>query len=107
MLLTVFTRGDCAFAVNWCARCMSNPGPSHMVAARQVLRYLAGTRSMGITYKRSAGTETNQLWATAAGADDRHSVSGWAVLLAVSMVDWVSKRQPVTVISSTESESYQ
>jgi len=38
---------------------------------------------------------------------DRHSVSGWAVLLAVSMVDWVSKRQPVTVISSTESESYQ
>jgi len=78
-----------------------------------VLRYLAGTRCLGITYRRSAGTEVNQLWATAAsadadyaGADDRRSVSGWAVLMAGAMVNWVSKRQPVAAISSTESEFY-
>ena len=45
MYLTCFTRGDCSFAVNQCARFMSNPGPSHIKAARRVLRYLAGTRS--------------------------------------------------------------
>ena len=28
MFLTVFTRGDCAFAVNQCACFMSNPGPT-------------------------------------------------------------------------------
>ena len=78
-----------------------------------MLRYLAGTRSLGITYRRSAGTEANQLWATAASADadyaaadDRRSVSGWAVLMAGAMVNWASKRQPVTAISSIESEFY-
>ena len=52
----------------------------------------------------------NQLTACAdadhAGADDRRSVSGYAVMLAGAMVAWTSKRQPVTAISSTESEFY-
>ena len=30
------------FSVNQCARFMSNPGPSHIAAAKRVLRYLAG-----------------------------------------------------------------
>ena len=70
-----------------CARFMSNPGPTLVTAIRQMLHYLAGTRSLGLNYRRSAGTEANQLWATAdadhAGADDRRSVSGWAVLMQV------------------------
>ena len=41
-----------------------------------------------------------------AGADDRRSVSGWAVMLNGAMISWASKRQPVTAISSTESEFY-
>ena len=53
MYLTVFTRLDCCFAVKQLARFMSNPGPSHVAAARRVLRSLAGTRSLGITYRRS------------------------------------------------------
>ena len=120
MYLTCFTRGDCSFAVNQCARFMSNPGPSHIKAARRVLRYLAGTRSLGITYTRDARdaslattgrkSEPNQLTASAdadhAGGKDRRSVSGWAVMMNGAMVTWSSKRQPVTAISSTESEFY-
>ena len=52
MYLACFTRPDCCFAVNQLARFMSNPGPSHFAAAKRVLRYLAGTRSKGITYKK-------------------------------------------------------
>ena len=108
MFLTVFTRGGCTFAVNQCARFMSNPGPTHVAAIRRVLRHLAGTRSLGITYRRSAGTEANQLWATAdadhAGAHGGRSVSGWAFFLVGVMVNWASKRQPETAISTTESE---
>jgi len=48
MYLTGFTRGDCSFAVNQCARFMSNPGPTHIAATKRILRYLAGTRSLGI-----------------------------------------------------------
>jgi hypothetical protein len=120
MYLTTFTRGDCSFAVNQCARFMSNPGPTHIAAAKRILRYLAGTRSLGITYRKNAAdaslksigiqTVANELSASAdadhAGADDRRSVSGWAVMLGGAMVTWASKRQPVTAISSTESEFY-
>jgi len=90
MYLTCFTRGDCSFAVNQRARFMSNPGPTHISAAKRILRYLAGTRSLGITYRRGAvdpsllsvgvRTAPNLLSASAdadhAGADDRRSVSG-------------------------------
>ena len=41
-----------------------------------------------------------------AGAKDRRSVSGWALMLNGDAVTWTSKRQPVTAISSTESEFY-
>ena len=120
MYLTCFTRGDCSFAVNQCARFMNNPGPSHIAAIKRVLRYLAGTKTRGITYKRNAGdssaermgfaVQANQLTACAdadhAGAKDRRSVSGYALMLNGAMVMWTSKRQPVTAVSSTESEFY-
>ena len=109
LFLSTFTRPDIAFAVNQCARFMSNPGPTHIAAVKRVCRYLAGTRDRGITYRRQR-IGANTLYATAdadhAGADDRRSVSGWAVLLAGAAVTWASKRQPVTAISSTESEFY-
>eukprot|EP00961_Rhodomonas_salina_P207194 2796509-Rhodomonas_salina.1 len=37
MYLSGFTRPDIAHAVNQCSRFMSNPGPSHMNAARRIL----------------------------------------------------------------------
>ena len=89
---------------------MANPGPTHITAIQRVLQYLTGTRSLGLTFTRTSGAHANQLYTTAdadhAGVDDRRSVSGWAVLLNGAMVSWVSKRQPVTAIGSTESEFY-
>ena len=74
MFLTVFTRGDCALAKNQRAWFMANPGPTHITAIRRVLRYLARTLHMGITYQRTDANTANQLYATAdadhAGADD-------------------------------------
>jgi len=55
MYLTCFTGGDCSSAVNQCARFRSNPGPSHIAAARRILRYLAGSRALGLTYTKDAG----------------------------------------------------
>ena len=91
MYLTCFTRGDCSFAVNQCARFMSNPGPTHIAAAKRILRYIAGTRSLGITYRRGAvdpsllsiGMETgpNQLSASA-DADHAYTDQTWRKLAA-------------------------
>ena len=41
-----------------------------------------------------------------AGAKDRRSISGYAIMLSGAMVMWTSNRQPVTAISSTEREFY-
>ena len=111
MYLAVMTRGDCAYAVNQCARFLSNPGASHVAAAKRIMRYVAGTADQGIVYRRSEDPRVaNVLTASAdadhGGADDRRSVSGWVVMLNGAMVSWASKRQPVTAISSTESEFY-
>jgi len=69
---------------------MANPGPTHITAIQRVLRYLAGTRSLGLTFTRTSGAHANQNYATAdvdhAGADDHRSVSGWAVLINGAMV---------------------
>ena len=78
---------------------------------KRILRYIAGTANLGLTYRKSADEQqANKLNASAdadhAGADDRRSVSGWCVMLNGAMISWASKRQPVTAISSTESEFY-
>ena len=111
MYSSVFTRGECSFAVNQCARFLNNPGPSHIAAAKRILRYLAGSADLGLTYRKTSGNCLgNVLSATAdadhAGADDSRSVSGWAVMLNGAIISWASKRQPITAISSTESEFY-
>ena len=64
LYLTAWTRPDCAFAVNQAAKFMSNPGPTHLAAAKRILRYLKGTAHMGITYSRS-NNRGNILWAFA------------------------------------------
>eukprot|EP00961_Rhodomonas_salina_P226837 3066961-Rhodomonas_salina.1 len=54
-----FTRPDLAHAVNQCSRFMANPGPSHMEAARRILRYLAGTSHSGLTYEAQPASRAN------------------------------------------------
>ena len=93
--------------INQTARFLNNPGPTHIAAVKRILRYIAGTASLGLTYRKSDDAqEANNLSASAdadhAGADDRRSVSGWCVMFNGAMISWASKRQPVTAISSTE-----
>ena len=69
---------------------MSNPGPTHVAAIRPFLCFQAPGLWESLTYRRSAETKANYLWATAdadhASADDRHSVSAWAVLIAAIII---------------------
>jgi hypothetical protein len=120
MYLTCFTRLDRCFTVNQLDRFMSDPDPTHVTESRRVLRYLVGTRSLGITYRHDGldeaikslhgSLECNTLSVSAdadhVGVKDRHSVSGWTLILNGAAITWASKRQPVTAISSTESEFY-
>ncbi len=111
MYPSVITPGDWSFVVNQTARFLNNPGPTHIASVKRILRYIVGTSSLGLTYRKSDdGQEANKLNASAdddhVGVDDHRSVTGWSVILNDSMISWESKRQPVTTIISTESEFY-
>ena len=50
LYLVVGTRPDCAQAVGALTRFQQNPGPDHWKAAKRVLRYVAGTPKLGLTF---------------------------------------------------------
>jgi len=50
MYAMIGTRLDIAFAVPSVSQFSSNPGPPHLTAMRRIFRYLAVTRTLGLTY---------------------------------------------------------
>ena len=83
--LVAWTWPELAFAVSQCARFMSNPGPSHVAAAKRILRYAKGCKTSGITYTKDSKV-ANQLYAYvdadhAGDPEGRRSVTGYVVML--------------------------
>jgi hypothetical protein len=74
----VNTRPDICFAVNTLSQYMVEPRGVHMVGAKHVLRYVAGTVDYGLDYVRRDGVSligyTDSDWAGCAA--DRKSTSG-------------------------------
>mmetsp|Transcript_30942 Transcript_30942/g.64187 ORF Transcript_30942/g.64187 Transcript_30942/m.64187 type:complete len:289 (+) Transcript_30942:5072-5938(+) len=112
MYLACFTRPDIAYAVNQCAKFMSNPGPSHVHAAKRILAYLAGTRDLKLTYTRSRDPGVGNVISVYADSDhagdpdSRRSVTGYLCMMNGGAVSWQSVRQQVVALSSAEAEYY-
>eukprot|EP00961_Rhodomonas_salina_P177760 2397244-Rhodomonas_salina.2 len=113
MYASVLTLPDISFAVNQCARFMSNPGPENIAAAKHILHYLKGTKLKKLTYTRQPEVKANNLISYAdsdhAGdPDTRCSVTGYhdVVLLNCAAVSWQSMCQQVTALSTAEAEYY-
>ena len=105
------TRPDISHAVGQCAKFMSNPAPEHVIAARMILKYLKGTKSLTLTYSQLKGPQANTLVCFAdadhAGCPDtKRSTTGYTVFLAGACVSWSSKRQAVCSLSTAEAEYY-
>ena len=48
-------RSDIMFPICYCARFQNNPSKSHMVAVKNIFRYLKRTSSLGIWYPANSG----------------------------------------------------
>jgi len=101
-------RLDISYAVNKLATYTANPGLQHHSALKQVLRYLVGMKTLGITYQKPQD-ETDNLFhgyanAAFANADGHKSTAGYVFLAAGGVVTWKSKKQTIIALSSTESE---
>jgi histone deacetylase 1/2 len=100
------TRPDLSFAVNKVCQYLSQPTTTHYEAVKRILRYIRGTVSTGLRFRRSSSTGlsifTDADWAGC--SDDRRSTGGFAVFLGSNLVSWSSRKQPTVSRSSTEAE---
>ena len=57
MYAAVVSRPDIAFAVSKVAQFQRDPGQQHWEAIKWIFRYLQGTSSLGLLFKRDGGIE--------------------------------------------------
>ena len=104
------TRPDISYAVGVLTRYMSKPGLQHWDAAWDLLKYVKGTKGMGISFGGGGGGGAGnglEVYADADWAgdlDSRRSTTGFVVLLNGGAINWQSKRQPTVAVSTMEAE---
>jgi hypothetical protein len=123
MYAAISCRLDIAHAVHALASDMQAPTGRSMLAARRVLRYLAGTKDIGLTFGSLASGNrepsdtrgrNSTLVDVCAFADadwanskkDRKSITGWVAKLNGDPISWASKKQRVVALSTCEAELY-
>jgi hypothetical protein len=101
------TRPDLAFAASQLSRDLASPSDKSVVEAKRVLRYMAGTRDLKLTFS----VNSNDLELTAYsdsdwGNDptDARSRTGQVLKLGGGPVSWQSRKQSIVALSSTEAE---
>nr|DAD19628.1 TPA_asm: hypothetical protein HUJ06_021091 [Nelumbo nucifera] len=106
MYLTA-TRPDIMFSVSLISRYMAKPIELHLQAAKRILRYLKGTANYGILYKKGGEEEELLTFSDsdyAGDIEDCKSTSGYVFILSSGAVSWLSKKQPIVMLSTTEAE---
>ena len=117
LYLAVSTRPDIVFASMWLGQFSTNPSRSHFLAAKHVLRYLAGTHTLALSYGVPHPSTPPTLrgfmhnlgcldadWAS--DATHRRSISGFCFFFQGSLVSWSAVKQRTIALSSTEAECY-
>ena len=99
-------RPDICFAVNTLARYAKEPKEIHWEAAKRVLRYLKGSRNLGISYGGSADEHVVGYSDSDWGGDrsDRKSISGFVFMYNGGPIVWKSKKQSIVATSTAEAE---
>ncbi|KAI3765987.1 hypothetical protein L2E82_16034 [Cichorium intybus] len=100
------TRPDLSYAVNQASQYLQAPTTDHFQSVKRILRYVKGTLSFGLTFRRP---HTNSIlgysdadWARC--IDTRRSTYGYSIFLGGNLVSWSAKKQPTVSRSSCESE---
>lgn len=108
---TTSTRLELAHAVQSLSQKSLNPTVRDMLQAKRVLRYLSGSRAIGLKYggQSANGALVIEAFSDADWANDkvdRKSISGWVVKLNGSPVAWSAKKQKTVALSTCEAELY-
>ena len=104
LYLVVCTRPDLAYAVGMLARFMSAPRQPHWDAAMGVLKYLAGTLQLALSFGGDGDLMAYCDSDYAGCLDTRRSCTGYVFLLNSGAVSWSSRFQPTVAASTVEAE---
>ncbi len=107
LYVAMWTRPDIAFAVSQVARFQQNPSNNHWMYAKHILRYLKGTRTLGLSYAATGTPLVLRGFVDASYAEDlstRRSQTGYVFTLGNAAVSWKSQLQSCVAQSSTEAE---
>ena len=101
------TRPDLAYAMSMTSKFQQNPGESHWIAVKNILKYLRRTKDMFLVYggvdeSLSVKCYTDASFTT--DRDDCKSQSGYVFIVNGGAVSWKSSKQSVVAQSTTESE---
>ena len=106
MYLSVGTRPDISFAVGRLAQHVEHPTTRLWTAVKRVLRYLNGTRNLGLLYQADKPFHpiaySDSDWGGC--TINRKSTSGYVFLMAGGAVSWKSRKQGCVALSSSEAE---
>ena len=115
--LAICTRPDISYAAMALGQFNANPTRSHLLAAKRVLRYLAGTLDLALEFNFDGGVVPSTVggfvrncaisdadWAS--DESDRKSISGYCFYFLNSLVSWTAVKQKAISLSSTEAEYY-
>ena len=70
------------------------------------MRYVSGTKDLGILYSTSQNFKLIGYTDTDNGGsiDDKKSTSGYTFHFGIGVVSWASKKQPIVTLSSVEAD---
>ena len=101
------TRPDISFAVSKVSQKLKNPTEMDWISVKRIMRYLQGTKELGLIFEKKEGGNILQGWADADWAGDdktRLSRSGYIFKLANAPISWISKKQSTVALSTAEAE---
>ena len=105
MYLTT-TRPDIMYGLILISRFMESPKDSHWQAGKIILRYVSGTKYLGIMYSISENFKLIGYTASDNGGSkiDGKSTYRYKFQFGIGVVSWDSKKKPIVTLSSTEEE---
>ena len=104
MYAAMGTRPDITFGVTTVAQFMDNPGWVHWEAVKRIFRYLKGTKDYELVYGGEKKDLTGFVDADGASQEHRHAISGYVFMVDGGAVSWLSKKQELVTLSTTEAE---
>jgi Reverse transcriptase (RNA-dependent DNA polymerase) len=106
--ISLCTRPEISQAVSQLSRFVHKPCLAHLTAVKHVLRYLAGSRDLGLTFNSKANNIPTVYSDATWGSDptSQRSMSAYCVLFYGAVISWHCGLQKSVSLSTTESEWY-